>query len=253
MKNHVLSAYVRHQAGLVRRVEAEYCPRFDLNLTMSELDSKRILDVAPSARVREAPNAVDLETFPLPDPESERSNSVTFVGPTYLFANGDAVEHLLSDIWPRVRRLNPDATLTLIGRNAPGEQGSFAAVPGVEPLGRVEDVRPHLGTTGCSVIPIRVGGGTRIKILESWALGRAVVTTTLGCEGLDVTDGVNALVRDDPKQFAAAVAGVLDDADLRGRLGREGRATVEAKYSWTQVGASVRQRYSDLIESRAAS
>lgn len=248
----VVSAYIRHQASLVQRVEAEYCPRFDLNLTMSTLDSQRILSVAPDAPVREAPNAVDLDSFPLPALDSERTNSVTFVGPTYLFANGDAVRHLLRDIWPRVRSLKPDATLTLIGRNAPGEQDSFAAVPGVEPLGRVESVRPHLGATACSVIPIRVGGGTRIKILESWALGRAVVTTTLGCEGLDVKDGVNALVRDDPEEFAAAVAQVLDDADLRNRLGREGRATVEARYTWTQVGASIREHYSNLIEGRLA-
>ena len=247
-RNRMLSAYIRHQASLVERVEAEYCPRFDLNLTMSELDSQRILGVAPEARVREAPNAVDLDTFRPPDPGSVKSNSVTFVGPTYLFANADAVQHLLGDIWPRVRRLNPDATLTLVGRNAPGERDSFAAIPGVEPLGRVEDIRPHLGATACSVIPIRVGGGTRIKILESWALGRAVVTTTLGCEGLEVTDGVNALVRDEPEQFAAAVAEVLDKPDLRDRLGRAGRDTVEKKYAWSQVGASIRQHYAALIK-----
>jgi len=241
-----VGAYIRHQARLIADLERRYCPMYDLNLTMSERDSRRLLDVAPGSKVQEAPNAVDLDNFQLPEAEPA-ADSVIFMGPTYLFANRDAVSFLLSDIWPHVRELRPTAELTLIGKNAPGQRAEYGRTPGVRPLGRVESVQPHLGAAACSVIPIRVGGGTRIKILESWALGCAVVTTSLGCEGLEVMDGENALVRDEPESFAQAVSDVLSNPALRRALGASGRATVERHYNWDRVGASIRESYRKLI------
>jgi len=245
--NPLLAAYIRRQATLMRRIESTYCPRVALNLTMSENDSARLRAIAPSAAIHEVPNAVDLGDFRLPDPGLEEEDSVVFVGATYLFANKDAVGFLLDEIWPRVLSRRPSATLTLVGQNEPGEVAIFSRAPGVHPVGRVERVQSYLERAACSVIPLRIGGGTRLKILESWALGRAVVTTGIGCEGLEIREGENALVRDDPEPFARAVVQVLEDRALRARLGRSGRRTVERRYGWSAVGADLRERYSELM------
>jgi len=231
----------------MRNVEAEACPRFDLNLTMSPVDSERLARIAPGARIWEVPNAVDLDRFSLVPVEQRESEAVVFIGPTYLFANRDAIDFLLRDIWPRVRERRPTAQLTLVGRNAPGQKEMFARIPGVTPLGRVETIQPYVGRAACSVIPIRVGGGTRIKILESWALGTPIVTTSIGGEGLEIKDGENALVRDNPAEFADAIVSVLEDQSLRSRLGQGGRSTVEALYNWKKVGNRLRLRYEEII------
>ena len=96
-------------------------------------------------------------------------------------------------------------------------------------------------------MPIRVGGGTRLKILDSWAMGKAVVSTSVGCEGLETVDGHNILIRDDPTDFAAAVLQVLRDRDLRNRLGHEGRRTVEQHYAWRVVGEKLISLYQNLM------
>ena len=251
--NPALSRYVTLQARRMRKVEEAYAPRFHLNLTMSPVDTQRLRSIAPDAPVLEVPNAVSLEDFLLDPATSEEPDTVVFVGPTYLFANRDAVEYLLGDIWPGVREAHPTARLLLVGRNASGEPERFARIPGVEPLGRVPDVRPVLRRAACSVIPIRVGGGTRIKLLESWAMGRAVVTTSLGAEGLSAEDGVNAMIRDDPRGFAEAVAQVLKDAAKRRALGRAGRRTVETAYSWERVGERLRAAYREMVQSPSGS
>lgn len=244
--NPLTAAYVRKQSERLREVEREFCPRFDVNFTMSPVDSAQLREVAPDARILEAPNAVDLTRFPLPPRSEEIANTVVFVGPTYLFANRDAVDHLLADIWPRVLHRRPDAELILVGKNTPSQLEAYNRVPNVRPLGRVDAIQPHVGTAACSVIPIRVGSGTRIKILESWALGRAVVTTRQGGEGLEVEDGKNALVREDPTDFAEAIVELLEDPVLRNRLGSGGRETVERLYTWSKVGSMIRGVYDEL-------
>jgi len=247
--NRLLSAYVRRQANLVRGVEAKWCPRVQLNWTVSPEDSTRLREIAPGARIAEAPNAVDLEDFPLPRSGEVEENSVVFVGATYLFANRDAVGFLLDAVWPEVRRIRPEATLTLVGGNAPGEARKFRQAPGVHPVGNVDRVQPYLARAACSVVPIRTGGGTRLKILESWALGKAVVTTTVGGEGLAIRDGETAIVRDDPSELATSIVRVLDDRALRERLGKQGRLEVERKYTWDAVGREMRGRYEELMQS----
>lgn len=242
-----LAWYLRYQARRMREVERRYAPTFDLNVTMSAVDRDRLKEIAPGSRVLEVPNAVSLDAFPDPGEVEERPDTVIFVGPTSMFANRDAVAFLLEEIWERVRRARPSARLELVGRNREGERERFARVPGVHPLGQVKELHPHLASAACSLIPIRVGGGTRIKMLESWAMGRAVVTTSLGGEGLAVEDGVNALVRDDPGGFADAVVEVLRDPDQRAALGRAGRMTVERRYSWDSVGRTLRGAYAGLL------
>ena len=246
-RNSLLGKYIRLQARLMESVEREYCPRFELNLTMSSLDSERLTTIAPEAKIAEVPNAVDLESFPVPSESLEEENTVVFVGPTYLFANEDAAWFLVKEVWPRVLEKKKAARLFLVGKNTAEQKRAFSRIPGVTPLGWVDRIQEPVARAACSVIPIRVGGGTRIKILESWALGRAIVTTSIGGEGLAMEDGVNALVRDDPNGFADGIIQVLENRSLRRRLGQEGRRTVEESYNWRTIGQNLRNRYKLII------
>jgi glycosyltransferase involved in cell wall biosynthesis len=135
----------------------------------------------------------------------------------------------------------------LIGRSAPADRARYDAVPGVTTVGYLPDIRPALSEARCCVVPIRIGGGTRLKILDAWAAGRAVVSTSIGCEGLDVVDGENILVRDTPDAFADAVLQVLRDAQLRSRLERNGRRSAVNTYSWSVVGQRIRTAYDELL------
>jgi len=137
--------------------------------------------------------------------------------------------------------------LRLIGRNAPVDRKRYDAEPGVAALDYLPDLRPALSEARCCVVPMRIGGGTRVKILDAWALGKAVVSTSIGCEGLDAVDGENILVRDTPAAFADAVLHVLHDAELRARLEHNARRTAVEGYSWNVVGQRLRMAYGELL------
>lgn len=234
-----LARHVRRQADIVERMERELCPRMALNLVCSDEDARRLGQIAPKSPILVVPNGVDTE-YLAPLPGVAVPERVIFVGPTYTYPNRDAVEYLLEQIWPRVRRRHPRATLHLIGGGPAEASARFAAVDGVTVLGKVPDIRPHLATASCVVVPIRYGGGTRIKILDAWAMGMPVVSTVRGAAGLSAGDGDNLLLRDEPAAFAAAVCEVLENQALAARLGENGRATVASSYSWDTIGKTVR-------------
>jgi glycosyltransferase involved in cell wall biosynthesis len=241
----LLGRYLMLLAERLERVERALCPRLALNVMMSDIDAQRLRALAPGAPTVVVPNGTDTEYF---RPNGGGSpGRIAFVGPTYSFPNKDAVEFLLQDIWPLVRAADHSASLRLIGRNAPADQARYQAAPGVTPLGYVPDIRPPLSEARCCVVPIRIGGGTRLKILDAWAMGKAVVSTSVGCEGLDVVDGENILVRDDPAAFAEAVLEVVRNDRLRARLESQARRTAVETYSWDVVGRSIRGAYDALL------
>lgn len=241
-------AYVRYQADLVEQLMRRACPGFDLNVVMSDMDAARLAHIAPASRIHIAPNGVDTEYFrPMPE-VATAPGDIVFLGPTYQFANRDAVEYLIYDIFPRVRTRSETASVTLVGRNDPADRDRWQRVPSVCCAGEVTDVRPLLAAGACFVVPIRVGGGTRLKILDAWAMGKAVVSTSAGCEGLHAIDGENILIRDDPQALADAVLAVLDDPALRRRLGNAARETVCNSYAWPRIGERLRAAYWSLLD-----
>ncbi len=147
------------------------------------------------------------------------------------FPNVDGILYLLREVWPRIAESHPGARLEIVGQHPTPEILAFRG-PRVEVVGMVDDLRPHLARAAVSVVPLRIGGGTRFKILEAMAMVRPVVSTSLGAEGIEAEPGRHLLLADDPAGFAAAVGRILDDAQLGARLGREGRALVERRYSW---------------------
>ncbi len=243
-----LGGYLGHQAMLVEVEERRLCARLALNVMMSEVDATRLARLSPGARTIVAPNGADPDTYrPMPSVEPV-AGRVLFLGPTYMFPNHDAVTWFLSDIWERILHVRQDASFRTIGKVAPADKLRFESYPEVRCLGFVPDLRLALAEGSCSVVPIRIGGGTRLKILDAWAMGQAVVSTSVGCEGLRTIDGENILIRDEPEGFAKAVLAVLGDVDLRKRLGAAARLTVERHYSWTLIGEGLANAYGSVIQ-----
>jgi glycosyltransferase involved in cell wall biosynthesis len=133
-----------------------------------------------------------------------------------------------------------------IGSATAEERRHYLGRYGIDVTGYVDDVRPLMEQAACHIVPLRAGGGTRLKILNSWAMGKPVVSTAIGCEGLDAVDGRNILIRNDPKAFAEAMHAVMLDAALARRLGAAGRATVEQTYSWDVIGSDLVAAYLDI-------
>jgi len=247
LKPRIAGAYVTHQGDLVEKIERRLCGRFDLNIMTSETDAERLRALAPAARTSVVPNGVDVEFFQPTFREAPVKGRIVFLGPTYMFPNRDAVRFFLDEMWPAVRKERSDASLTVIGKNAAGDKVAFDAYDGVSCLGYVPDVRPHFSEAECSIVPLRVGGGTRLKILDAWAMGKAIVSTSIGCEGLATVDGDNILIRDDPREFSRAVIDVLNDHELRRRLGGNGRRTAEEVYAWGVIGKKLTGLYDGLL------
>jgi glycosyltransferase involved in cell wall biosynthesis len=168
-----------------------------------------------------------------------------FVGQMSWFPNRDGVEWFLADILPRIVRVKPDAKFALVGKNV-GLQVPAAVSRNVELLGFVDDLVPVMRDAAVYVVPLRAGSGTRLKVLEAMAFGKAIVTTHIGSEGITLQDGVNALYADDADAFAAAVVRVMDDRELGLRLGKRARALAVAQYDWKAITARMLPAYADF-------
>lgn len=240
-------AYLDLQADLVEREERRWCERFSLNVAVSENDRDDLERLAPGGDFLVVPNGVDVRKF---QPGGGADAAIAYLGGTEWFPNLDALDHFCEDVLPRLRRCGELPPVQWIGRAEPEQQRRYGREYGVELTGYVEDVRPYLRDAACVVVPLRVGGGTRLKITTAWAMGKAVVSTSVGCEGLDAVDGRNILIRDDPDAFAAAVRRVLTDDELRARLERGARSTAVDAYSWDVIGEPMLDRYRALARSR---
>ncbi len=242
------SAYFRYQSRRMAEVERRWCPRIALNVTCSEHDRNRVAELAPGARIAVIPNGVDTREF---QPDGTSGAGIAFVGGTNTFPNRDALDFFASGVLPHLGAPARQGPIKWIGRASPDQRRDYAERYGIDLTGYVEDVRPLLRDAACHVVPLRVGGGTRLKILNSWAMGKPVVSTSIGCEGLAATDGDNILIRDDPKDFAQAISAVLNDGALRRRLGERGRDTAERLYSWDAIGRAMRETYLAVVSNGA--
>ena len=194
----------------------------------------------PSARFAVIPNGVDIATLQ-PTPSFHRQ--IVFMGSHEWFPNRDAMEYFCAAILPEIRARLGAVEVTWIGFAPQPVQEEYAMRYGVQLTGYVDDIRPYMQRAACFIVPLRVGGGTRIKILDAWAMGKAVVSTAIGCEGLDAIDGVNIAIRDAPRSFAQAVCEILEDPNLRQQLERGARRTAENLYDWNMIGGAMMREY----------
>jgi polysaccharide biosynthesis protein PslH len=211
-------------------------------------DEARAHAVLPTLLSAVVPNGVDVDHFtPSPVFPDEDGRTVLFFGMQSYFPNQDAMQYFLRDIWPILERSHPRARVKVVGPNPTPELLAHRG-PRVEVVGLVDDLRPHLAESACVIAPLRVGGGTRFKILEAMAMEKAVVSTTLGAEGIGAEPNREILIADEPAAFAASVGRVLDDSGLARRLGSTSRKLVEARYSWEAVVTELERFLRELID-----
>jgi glycosyltransferase involved in cell wall biosynthesis len=235
-------AYTTLQARRLRRFEREHCGGFRANITVSEADARLLREICPAARTAVVPNGVDTEYFaPRAGPQEP---ALIYTGGMNMFANRDAVDWFLEEIWPRILAAEPDTRFHAIGQNPSARLLAAArASDSVTAPGFVPDIRPWVAKSAVYVVPLRVGGGTRLKMVDAMAQGKAIVATSLGAEGIDGTPGVHFLVADTPEDFAAAVIGLLRDAPRRQALGGAARERASTHYAWPRLGEAQLEVY----------
>ncbi|MEO8973078.1 MAG: glycosyltransferase [Ktedonobacteraceae bacterium] len=232
--------YNWRESRILKRIEMEYCRKADIVLVVSERERLLLKELLPDQLIEVVPNGVDIEAFRGDDRVQEVPDQIIFTGTMDYYPNTHAVLFFAKQCWSRIREQVPDATWLIVGKNPPLEvQRLAAALPGVTVTGTVPDVRPYLMASTVAIAPIQVGSGTRLKILEALAAQKAIVSTTIGCEGLAVVPGKHLAVADTPEAFVQAVVTLLRNPDMRTAFGYTGRALVEAEYSWEWCGAQL--------------
>ncbi|MCL5104337.1 MAG: glycosyltransferase family 4 protein [Armatimonadetes bacterium] len=226
------------------RWEAAVCRRFDLVTMVSEHDKSLLHAIVPDMEeVHVTPNGVDTVYYNAsrraPEPFALLYNGALSYG-----ANLDAVRYFATDIYPVLAQSLPSVRLMVTGRTDGVDLSGIEKCPGIELTGYVDDIRDVLNKAEVCVVPLRQGGGSRLKILEAMAAGVPVVATTIGAEGIDVVDGEQVLIADDPSEIAACIERVLTDTDLAHTLSGNARKLVEERYSWSAIGES----FVDMVE-----
>jgi len=238
--------FLRHQLPRLRAFEHDACRRASTVLACSEDDAAQLRQMAPDTPVQVVPNGVDLERN-RPGSTPPKPLQMVFVGQMGWFPNRDGVEWFLADILPRILAERPGAHFVVVGK--PGS----LAVPeslraNVELAGFVDDVRKPVLESAVYVVPLRAGSGTRLKVLEAMALGKAIVTTHIGAEGIELEPGRDAAFADDADSFAHAVLRLLEQPAEVERLGVAARKAAEARYGWAAIGRAMLPAYTRLLD-----
>ena len=230
----------REELGTYRDADGVYLCSAD--------DERRLLDQIPGARTAVIPNAADVEYYrPRPTDPPPDGRTVVYFGLLSTVPNVDAVLHFVNDIWPRITAVHPEARCKIIGGQPPQSLLALAG-PQVELTGFVSDLRPHLAAAAAVVVPLRLGGGTRLKIVEAMAMGKAIVSTTLGAEGIEAVAGRDILLADEPAAFAAAVSQLLAEPSLSARIGQSARRLAVERYAWSGAAQALEDFYRRVLE-----
>lgn len=231
----------------VRRYERAACRRVSRTIGVSDADRDHLRALAPGAPVYSVPTGVDVGYF-APRPQVAERREVVFVGSMDWYPNEDAMRWFSEAILPALRKRVPDVHITVVGRNPSVGFCQSALVHGMQVTGTVPDVRDYVARAAVCVVPLRIGGGTRLKIFEGLAMGKATVTTTVGAEGLPLVDGHDVVFADEPEDFADRVAELLGDPKRRRLLGEAGRERVTGRHAWPRVA----REFASLCQPAAA-
>ncbi len=230
----------------MQRWEPRIAARFDKVAAVSEPDKNLLLSKNPKLDIEIVPNGVDTEVL-RPLPLIGREKNIVIVGTMDYEPNADGVLYFHREIFPLIKEKVPGCTLSVVGKKPPVEICRLSNVSGIAVQGDVGDVKPYYAKAMVSAVPLRSGGGTRLKILEAMALGTPVVSTSIGCEGLDVENGRNILIADEPPDFAQRVTDLMTDTGQWNQIAREGRALVEDKHDWGRISEHYRNMLHELV------
>jgi polysaccharide biosynthesis protein PslH len=246
--NPVRKAYLRNQWRKARDYERKECRRYDRIVAVSADDRVTMEREYGLANVEEIPTGVDTDFFRPGGKIGPEPNHLVFTGSMDWLPNEDSIRYFTAQILPLIRKSIPDIKLTVVGRSPfPGLIELGKRDPAIIVTGRVDDVRPYIERAAAYVIPLRIGGGTRLKVYEAMAMEKPLISTSIGAEGLPLSDGEDLLLADTPEDFAAAVVRVLRDRTLAQKLGARAATTVRERYGWDRVA----ERFADICR-RAA-
>ncbi len=237
----------------IKRYEAMIVKDFDVTLAVTAPDRLALLDAFHQQGYKGAPQisvipiAVDTQQiWPVPRPQG--SLNILTMGTLYYPPNADGIRWFIQQVFPLVRQKLPNVHLTIIGKNPPKDFQKLAEdkESGIVTTGFVPELDPYFAASAITVVPVRAGGGMRVRILEAFARAAPVVTTTVGLEGIDACPGEDVLVADTPEDFARSVINLLEDQELQERIASNGRRLVEKKYDWQVVLGELDRVYKNL-------
>jgi len=207
-----------------------------------------LLKHLPNACTVVIPNAADVDYYQprVTDPRPD-GRTVIYFGLLSTVPNIDAVIHFVNDIWPRIIEAHPDARCKIVGGKPPRQLLALAG-PQIELTGFVPDLRPHLAAAAAVVVPLRLGGGTRLKIVEAMAMGKAIVSTTLGAEGIEAVPQRDILIENEPAAFADAVNQLLANPDRAAEIGQSARRVAVERYAWRGAAKTLEAFYRRVLE-----
>ncbi len=243
--------YYRYESYKIRREELAVCSRQDAIFTTSKRDRELFDEDIPEVPKFVIPNGVDLEYFQSGETKPEE-HALVFVGMMGYTPNYDGITYFLDKIFPRITSKVPDAKIYIVGKNPPASIVNRASSK-VIVTGFVDDIRPYVHRSSVYVVPLRMGGGTRLKIIEAFAMKKPIVTTSIGCEGLDVKNGEHLLIADQPDRFAKSVIELMRDDKFADQLITEGYKLASRQYGWNTIGDRLDEAYTFLCEENRTS
>jgi len=241
--------YYRREYKKFLREEIDICRRQDAIFLTSQRDKEILASVVPDVPSYVVPNGVDMTYFQ-PSEEVPEPWSLVFTGMMGYVPNHDGMLYFLDEIFPRITKYVPQAKVYIVG-NKPPKALLRRASEHIIVTGFVEDVRPYVWRSSVYIVPLRMGGGTRLKVLEAMAMKKPVVTTSIGCEGIAVKDGETALVRDNPQDFADAVIMLLHNRQAQNSLIANGFELVRTHYDWSIVGETAEKAYHSVLKANS--
>lgn len=247
--NPIKKAYLLGQWLKMRAFERKMCRRFDAVVAVSSEDREQMCDEYGVQSIFDVPTGVDTSFFRPSGNEQSDAHNIVFTGSMDWLPNEDAISYFTEQVMPRIKLKIPDVTLTIVGRKpSPSLLELARRDSSLVVTGRVDDVRPYMERAAAYVVPLRIGGGTRLKIYEAMAMEKAIVSTTIGAEGLPVKNGKELLLADTAESLAEAVIKVLNDKALANALGTRAAATVRENFGWERVA----ERFSNICEETLA-
>jgi glycosyltransferase involved in cell wall biosynthesis len=238
-KNILKKLYFFQEGYRLQRVEKTNCALFNLNITCSKTDSERLSRIVPNATVVEIPNGVDTEYFQRKKSETF-DNKLIFVGTLGWYPNAEAVTFIAEKLWDRLSKALPDISIDIIGSNPPQSVlDASRKYSNFKVHGYVDDVRPFMNSAALYICPIRDGGGTKLKLLDAFAMGMVVVAHPIACEGIDVEPDKNVIFATTPEEYTQKIIFLLKNKTKREYIGANARKLVEKFYSYEIIGKKV--------------
>lgn len=243
-RNLLKKIYFHIEARKILRYEKAVCAGFDLNITCSDLDSRRLQSLIPAANIIEIPNGVDLKYFNMSDDQQTEPKSLIFAGRLNAYTNRKAILYFINDIWPVLKSEIPELKLYVVGSNPPEQINNIDK--DIIVTGFVDDVRPYLDNADIYICPITDGGGTKLKVLDALAMGKVIVGNQEAFEGIDVLHGESAMIANDANEYLMSINELFSNPQLKSKISKNARQLIESKYDYVSIGKTFHESIESL-------